>query len=365
MSMDINTLELEDTKTDLYQLLDIHGTCHSSFKKQLSREKIVGMYKLMLLTRMWNDKALSLQRQGRMGTLPSLKGQEATSAGIAYALEKDDWFVPAFREAGTLFHLGVPLRDQYLFWGGDERGAQIADGLKITNISIIVGGHLPHAVGIAYAAKYRNEKSAVVCVMGDGATSEGDFHESLNLAAVWQVPVVFVIQNNGWAISTPIHRQTATATLAEKACAYNMEGVRVDGNDVFAIYDTIKKYSDRAREQHKPVLIELVTYRMDDHTTADDSSRYRTEKEVEEWRKKDPIDRLRKHLQSEFSWTKQEEEQVVQENTTKVDAAVKEYEQFPKLNPRHIFQNMYANMPWNLREQMQEMQSFYNLPEDE
>ncbi len=363
MSMEVETLEL-DTKTDLYQLLDIHGKCHPSFKNSISREKVVEMYKLMLLTRMWNDKALSLQRQGRMGTVPSLKGQEATSAGIAYALGKNDWFVPAFREAGTLFHLGIPLRDQYLFWGGDERGGKIPDPVKTTNISIIVGGHLPHAVGIAYAAKYRKEKSAVVCVMGDGATSEGDFHESLNLAAVWQVPVVFVIQNNGWAISTPLNRQTATATLAEKAGAYNMEGLRVDGNDVFAIYKTVKDYTDRARQQHKPVLIELITYRMDDHTTADDSSRYRTEQEVEEWREKDPIDRLRRHLQRDFSWTKLEEEKVIQLCTEQVEAAVKEYESFPKLDPRNMFKHMYAEMPWNLREQMQEMQAFYNLPEE-
>lgn len=365
MSMDVETLELETRSTELLQYLDPQGKCQPSFKHNLSRERLVDMYLLMVLTRMWNDKALNLQRQGRMGTLPSLKGQEATSAGIAYALEPEDWFVPAFREAGTLFHLGIPMRDQYLFWGGDERGARIPDGLKVTNISIIVGGHLPHAVGIAYAAKYRNEKSAVVCVMGDGATSEGDFHESLNLASVWQVPVVFVIQNNGWAISTPLHRQTATATLAEKSCAYGMDGVRVDGNDVLAIYDTIKTYTDRAREEHKPALIELVTYRMDDHTTADDSSRYRTEEEVEAWRKKDPIDRVRNYLQNEFSWTKTEEEEVVQTCTARVETAVNEYETFGKADPRHMFKHMYAELPWHLQEQLREVQEVYNLPEDE
>ncbi len=350
MSAPIEAVKTAEKSENLYQLLDTNGLCDAPVIKNLSREKIVDMYRLMVLTRMWNDKGLSLQRQGRLGTLPSLKGQEATSVGIAFGMGENDWFIPAFREAGVLFHLGIPLRDQYLFWGGDERGGKIPDGLKVTNISIIVGGHLPHAVGIAYAAKYKKENSAVICVMGDGATSEGDFHESLNMAAIFDLPVVFVIQNNGWAISTPTSRQSATPTFAEKGNAYGIENVRVDGNDAFAIYDTIETYANRAREQFKPALIEVVTYRIDDHTTADDASRYRSDEEVEAWKKKDPVDRLKKYLQNELAWTKIEDQEILDHCTQEVDAAVKEYEHFPKPHPKDMFKYMYSEKPWHLAE---------------
>ena len=356
MRAEVETLNSNAVEKKIFQLLDENGRCDPSEIAELSRDNIVDMYRLMVLTRMWNDKGLSLQRQGRLGTLPSLKGQEAGSVGIAHALGEDDWFVPAFREAGVLFHLGIPLRDQYLFWGGDERGAKIPDGLQVTNISIIVGGHLPHAVGIAYAAKYKKENSAVICVMGDGATSEGDFHESLNMASIFNLPVVFVIQNNGWAISTPTSRQSATPTFAEKACAYGMKGERVDGNDVFAIYRTIKNYADRARSEFKPALIELVTYRIDDHTTADDATRYRSDAEVEEWRKKDPVDRLKKYMQHELAWTKLEDQEIVDDCTKEVEGAVKEYLNFPKADARHIFKYMYADMPWHLKEAMADVE---------
>lgn len=345
---------------EYYQLLDTNGMCSSAFIAELPREKIVDMYRLMVLTRMWNEKGKSLQRQGRLGTLPSLKGQEASSVGIAHAMGEDDWFVPAFREAGVLFHLGIPLRDQYLFWGGDERGGKIPDGLKVTNISIIVGGHLPHAVGIAYAAKYKKENSAVICVMGDGATSEGDFHESLNMAAVMNLPVVFIIQNNGWAISTPTNRQSATPTFAEKGNAYGIENIRVDGNDAFAIYETIKKYADRARDEFKPALIELVTYRMDDHTTADDATRYRSDDEVAEWQKRDPLDRLKKYLQNELAWTKLEDQEIIDDCTKEVEGAVKEYENFPKANPRDMFKYMYSDKPWHLQEAEKDVDFWLN-----
>lgn len=343
---------------DFYQLLDADGLCDPASIADLSRDKIIDMYRLMVLTRMWNDKALSLQRQGRLGTIPSVKGQEAAGAGMAFVLQEDDWFVPAFREAGALFHLGIPLRDQYLFWGGDERGGKIPDGLRVTNVSIIVAGHLPHAVGIAYAAKYKKENSVVIAVLGDGATSEGDFHESLNMAAVLKLPIVFVIQNNGWAISTPLSRQSATRTLAEKAAAYAMDGRRADGNDVFAVYKIVKEYADRARSQFEPALIELVTYRIDDHTTADDASRYRPEGELEAWRKKDPIERLKKYMQNELTWSEAEDEELHNDCAAEVETAVKEYLGYPKPDPRNMFKYMYNEMPWNLKEELQDLESF-------
>lgn len=353
--MESDPLESKNLETDIFQLLQVDGTCDVDALLGLSSEKIVAMYRLLHLTRIWNEKAKSLQRQGRLGTLPSLKGQEAAGVGIAFAMQKEDWFVPAFREAGALFHLGISLRDHFLFWGGDERGGGIPDHLKTTNISIIVGGHLPHAVGIAYAAKYKKEKSAVICVLGDGATSEGDFHESMNLAAVLQVPIVFVIQNNGWAISTPPHRQTATRTFAEKAGAYAMDGLRVDGNDVFAVYQSIKKYADRAREKNKPALIELLTYRLDDHTTADDATRYREDEDVIEWQKRDPLERLRNYLFKNADWTEARDEEVLTSCISEVDRAAKEYLKIEAPDPRNMFKFIYNDMPWHLREELDEV----------
>ncbi len=275
-------------KSKLIQILDENGHCDEKAIADISGAEIHRMYRLMNLTRLWNDKALSLQRQGRLGTLGSVRGQEASNVGMALPLQSGDWFVPAFREFGAMFALGFSLRDQFMFWGGDERGMNIPKDTRMTPVCITVGAHLCHAVGIALAAKMRGEKSMALSSSGDGSSSQGDFHESLNFAAVQKAPVVFVIQNNHWAISTPFEKQTATATIAEKAAAYAIEGVRVDGNDVFAVYQSVKKYADLARNEFKPSLIELVTYRMGDHTTADDATRYRKPEEVKEWEKKTP-----------------------------------------------------------------------------
>ena len=357
-------MEHKEAEPNLFQLVKEDGTCDVEKIAELSTEQIVGMYRLLNLARLWNEKGKSLQRQGRLSTLPSLKGQEAAGVGIAYAMQENDWLSPAFREAGALFHMGVSLVDQYLFWGGDERGAGIAENLKLTNISIIIGGHLPHAVGIAYAAKYKKENSAVICVLGDGATSEGDFHESLNLASVLQVPIVFVIQNNGWAISTPQNRQTATRTYAEKASAYAMDGARVDGNDVLAVYRTIKDYTDRAREKNKPALIELVTYRLDDHTTADDATRYRSDEEVNEWKARDPLVRLRKYLDKYADWNEIRENEIVESCTAEVKAAAQEYLEVGPPDPHSMFTFMYNEMPWHLREQMADLDEWLNKGEE-
>ncbi|NOZ62518.1 MAG: pyruvate dehydrogenase (acetyl-transferring) E1 component subunit alpha [Calditrichaeota bacterium] len=348
-------------KLKMVQILDEKGNCDEKAIDGISEELMFKMYRLMNLARLWNDKALSLQRQGRMGTLASVRGQEASNVGMALPLQPEDWFVPAFREYGALFALGVPLKDQYLYWGGDERGARIADDLKITPACITIGAHLIHAVGIAMAAKIRGEKSVVLSSSGDGSTSQGDFHEALNFSAVYEAPVVFVIQNNHWAISLPVEKQTKTKTLAEKAAAYALEGVLVDGNDVFAVYQTVRKYVERAREKSQPVLIELVTYRMGDHTTADDASRYRTPEIIKEWEKKDPIERLKKYLTKNHGWSEAKEKKLIEELTREVETAVKEYENVEPLEPTHLFRHMYHEMPWHISEQMAEVKEFSGL----
>ncbi|MBN1155149.1 pyruvate dehydrogenase (acetyl-transferring) E1 component subunit alpha [candidate division KSB1 bacterium] len=343
-------------KKQLIQILDEHGNCDEQQIADLNDQDIHKMYRMMVLTRLWNEKALSLQRQGRLGTLASVRGQEAANIGMALPLREGDWFVPAFREFGALFTLDLPLTDQFLYWGGYERGARIPDDKRILPTCITVGAHLCHAVGIAIAAKLKGEKSVVVSSSGDGSTSQGDFHESLNMAAVYKVPVVFIIQNNHWAISTPFEKQTATKTVAEKAAAYDIEGVRVDGNDVFAVYETIKKYVELARKDFKPSLIELVTYRMGDHTTADDATRYRDAAVVDEWLKKDPIERLKKFLLKKRNWTEEEDEKLVKKLTAEVEEAVKQYENTETPDPSSMFAYMYHDMPWHLREQLQEVE---------
>jgi len=348
-------------KSNLIQILDKNGNCDEKAIADISEANIHKMYRFMNLTRLWNDKGLSLQRQGRMGTFASVRGQEASNIGMAMPLQPNDWFAPSFREHGSLFTLGVPLRDQYLYWAGDERGARFNKDQRIVNVCITIAAQLIHAVGIGVAAKLKNEKSMVMSSSGDGSSSQGDFHEALNLAGVYQAPVVFVVQNNHWAISLPFEKQTATDTISEKAAAYNVDGIRVDGNDVFAVYQTVKKYADRARDEHKPALIELVTYRMGDHTTADDATKYRKPDVIKEWEKKDPIDRLKKYLVKKHSWTEAKDKKLIEELTTEVESAVKEFENMEPLEPTNIFKHMYSEMPWHLKEQMDEFSEFNNL----
>lgn len=345
-------------KSKLIQILDEKGNCDEKAIADITDKDILKMYRFMNLTRLWNDKALSLQRQGRMGTLASVRGQEASNIGMAMPLQESDWFVPAFREYGAMFTRGVSLVDQYMYWGGDERGSKIPDNLNIVPTCITIGAHLIHANGIAYAAKLKGEKVMVLSSSGDGSTSQGDFHEALNWAGVYQVPVVFVIQNNQWAISLPVSKQTATETLAEKAAAYAIDGVRVDGNDVFAVYQTIKKYADRARNEHQPALIELVTFRMGDHTTADDATRYRTEEMLKLWEKKDPIERLKKYLIAKRGWTENKDHVLLAELSQEIENAVKEYESVEQADPVTMFNYMYSELPWNLKEQQEEVREF-------
>lgn len=345
-------------KPKLIQILDEKGNCDEKAIADITDDDIVNMYRLMNLTRIWNDKALSLQRQGRLGTMGSVRGQEAANVGMALPLQSNDWFVPAFREYGALFALGISLKDQLMFWGGDERGAKIPENVRVTPTSIIVASHLTHAVGIALAAKLKGEKSVAMSSSGDGSTSQGDFHESLNMAAVFKAPVVFVIQNNQWAISLPFSKQTATETIAEKAAAYAIDGVRVDGNDIFAVYTTVKKYVESARKNNKPALIELVTYRMGDHTTADDATRYRKPETLAEWEKKDPINRLKIFMMNSRDWTDAKDKKLIEECTKEVDEAVKGYEAEEPADPADMFKYIYKEMPWHLKEQMEEVREF-------
>ena len=346
----INKFEIE-----YLQILDENGNCDKKLMPKLSSKDIKDMYKAMVLTRIFDDKLLSLQRQGRVGTIAQVKGQEASNIGSAYALNKEDWIFPSFRETGSLILRGWPPEMIILYFGGDERGSKVPEGVNIFTIAIPVATQLPHAVGFAWGVKLKKDKKVVVTYFGDGSTSEGDFHESLNFAGVFKLPIVFICQNNQYAISVPREKQTAAETLAQKAIAYGFEGIQVDGNDVFAVYRATKEALQKARNGKGPTLIECVTYRMADHTTADDASKYRSKAEVEKWKKKDPIDRLRKYMEKNKMWNKKEEEKLIEGLKKKVEDIVKKAESYSKVNPEDIFKYMYKEMPWNLKEQMEEM----------
>jgi pyruvate dehydrogenase E1 component alpha subunit len=344
---------IETFSVEWLQILDEDGNCDEELLPPLSYEQVKKLFEWMVLARTFDDKAFKLQREGRLGTYASILGQEAAQIGSAFALRPTDWMFPAFREAGASFVRGLPMHMILQYWAGDERGSQIPEGLNDFPISIPVATQIPIAVGVALAGKSNGDPIAVMAFMGDGATSKGDFHEGLNFAGVFSAPVVFVCQNNQWAISVPLRRQTAAKTLAQKAFAYGLPGIQVDGNDVFAVYRAATEALTRAREGKGPSLIECVTYRVGDHTTADDASRYRDREEVERWKQKDPIERLRKYMEKGGLWSKSYDQAVRLESKQKVEQAVHEQESFPPPDPRDIFRFTFQDLTAELKEQME------------
>ena len=342
-------------EVSMLRILDEEGNCDETLKPPLTPDQVKQLYELMVLTRVFDDLALKLQREGRIGTYPSSRGQEATQVASAYALGESDWLFPAFREAGAYITRGWPLEMQYQYWAGDERGSKLPEDKHIFTIAIPVGTQVPHAVGFAWAAKLKGDKIAVLVYFGDGASSKGDVHEGMNFAGVFKVPLVLLCQNNQWAISVPRSKQTAAKTLAQRAISYGFEGFQVDGNDVFAVYKATKEALDKARSGNGPTLIECVTYRMGDHTTSDDAQRYRTNKELEEWTKRDPIERLRKYMKKNSLWTSEYENKVQTEASEKVRAAVEKFESAKPPEVRDLFAYTYAELPPNLTKQYEEL----------
>ncbi len=315
--------------------------------------KLVALYRAMVLTRTFDTKAIALQRTGRLGTYASSLGQEAVSVGVGAAMQPADVLLPSFREHGAQLWRGVSLKELFLYWGGDERGNDFAGPREDFPNCVPVGSHAPHAVGVALAFKLRGEKRSAVCIFGDGATSKGDVAEALNMAGVWKVPAVFVVNNNGWAISVPLAKQTAAATLAQKAIAAGIPGEQVDGNDVIAVHAVIEQALARARDGLGSTLVEAVTYRLSDHTTADDASRYRDDAEVSRHWPADPVARLRNFLTRAEIWGKDKEEALLQECGRAVEQAADEYLATPPPPISAFFDNVYANPPADLVEQRQ------------
>ena len=345
--------EVYHAVTERLEILGVDGGVDAELMPSLDPEEVRELYRNMVLMRAYDDKALKLQRQGRMGTWPPVKGQEAIQAGVALAMAEEDWLIPAFREHGVMLLRGIPGHLIYAFWAGDERGSHFPEGVRCFPISVPVGSQWQHGVGVGLSMKLRGEQAAAVTFGGDGSTSEGDFHEALNCAAVFKTNTVFVIQNNHWAISVPLHQQTASATLAQKSHAYGMPGLQVDGNDVFAVYQAVREALERVRRGEGPTLIEAVTYRLGDHTTADDASRYRSDEEVQEWLARDPIPRLGRYLEAQGLWDDSQQEVLEEETQKWVDEQVRAFEEMEPQAPTDFIDHMYAELPLSLREQRQ------------
>lgn len=336
------------------EILDPEGNADPTLLPPLSGDELRRLYYLLVLTRTFDARALALQREGRLGTYPSVLGQEAAQVGSAFALERSDWVFPSFREMGLHLTLGYPVHQLFQYWGGDERGMRTPDGMNLFPICVSVGTHLPHAAGVALAAGIRGDRIAVAAYFGDGATSKGDFHEALNLAGTLRLPLVFICQNNQWAISVPLARQTAAATLAQKAVAYGFAGIQVDGNDVLAVYRATREALEKARAGSGPTLIECHTYRMADHTTADDASRYRPPAEIEAWRERDPLRRFERFLARQGLWNEDYAAEMKGKAAGEIDEAVRRFEALPPPEPEEMFVAVAAEL--SPRQQRQKTQ---------
>lgn len=329
---------------------------------ELDKGTILNAYKSMLFARTADQMAVSYQRQGRMYTYPPIFGQEALQVAAGMIIREQDWLVPAFRELAVMLAKGVSLKEIFLYYLGNEEGSNFAKADRVLPICVPIGSQYLHATGIAYSVKYQQKDEVVFPFIGDGGTSEGDFSEALNFAAVWQVPVVFTIQNNQYAISVPVKSQTRSVNLAVKAVGFGMPGIKVDGNDFFAMYVAYKEALEYARAGNGPVLIEAYTYRRGAHTTSDDPSKYRTKAEEKSWEKTDPLSRLRKYMDSQDIVLENEEE-LIQSYKDEVDKQFSEAENFRPYDLEDVFNYMYVEMPDDLKRQKANYEQYLSWKE--
>lgn len=313
------------------------------------------MYREMRLLREFDERAIRLQRSGRIGTYPPLAGQEACQVASVLALESRDFVFPTYRDYGAMMLHGVPMANILLYWNGRAEGGVIPPGVNVFPMAVPIATQLPHAAGAAWAAKLRHSDQVVLGFFGDGASSEGDFHEAMNFAGVFQLPVVFFCENNQYAISVPFRKQTAVQGVAEKAAAYGIEGVRVDGSDAIAVYAAVSRAVNKARTGAGPTLVEALTYRFGPHTTADDPGKYRDETEAEEWRKRDPITRLKRQLLDWGFWDEEREAALRLSIEDTLSQAIAAMESSPPPQPEDLFSHVYSVMPKHLLRQRDEL----------
>lgn len=331
-----------------YQYLDAEGRVQRPLPGWAADpEPLQASYRIMQRTRCFDARAIALQRTGQLGTYGSSLGQEAVGAAIGAAMRREDVLLPTYREYAAQLLRGVAMHELLLYWGGDERGMAFKDDAVREDFPICVpiAGHAPHAVGVAAAFQYRQQPRVAVCVLGDGGSSKGDFYEALNLAGIWQLPVVFVIVNNQWAISVRRSQQSGTPTLAQKAIAAGLPGELVDGNDVIALRERLQHAIDHARAGQGATVIEALTWRLGDHTTADDASRYRSDAEVEAARASEPLKRLRNHLRAQGHWDDAREQRLLETCKQEVEQEVQRYLDTPPPAPEAMFEHLHAELP--------------------
>lgn len=350
----------------MLRVIDNNGAVEfPELKPDISDDLVLKAYKNMLFARTADLMVVSYQRQGRIYTYPPNLGQEAISGAAAMIAGDDDWVVPAFREMGLYLAKGATLKELFLYFMGYEDGSVFVNSKNMLPMSVPIASQLLHAAGIGYALNYRNEKKVVYTFVGDGGTSEGDFHEALNFAGVWKAPVIFIVQNNQYGISTPFKVQTASDGIAIKSVAYGIAGLQVDGNDFFAMYQAIKTAEQHALQGNGPVLIEAVTYRKGAHTTSDDPSKYRSKEEEQLWDCKDPLKRMNLYLQSKGLWNESMENQIIEEFKSEIDRQFTEAENYPKYKLDDVFKYMYVDMPDDLKKQQVEYEKFLSWKEEQ
>lgn len=360
--------DLEDHSFQTIRYLNEEGTLSSDCKEKIAPEILLKGYQAMVTTRHIDERMITLQRQGTISFAMSSLGEEACSVASAAALSKEDWLYPQYRECGVMFYRGYPIQEyiHHMFCNGKDtiKGRQMPNHfgskeLNVVQVSSPIATKIPHAAGAAYAMKLQKEETVALCYFGEGATSEGDFHAGVNFAAVRKAPAIFFCRNNGYAISTPASEQFASNGVAPKAIGYGIPAFRVDGNDFFALYLTVKKARNACLKGNGPVLIEAMTYRMGAHSTSDDPTCYRNENEVEKQNKTCPILRLRRYLEKEELWNESKETKLQESIKQEVTKAIEEAKKSPPPPLHTLFEDVYFEIPHSLKEQYQELQRFF------
>lgn len=339
-----------------FQILNEEGKIVNEEKMpDLSEDELKELMTRMVYTRILDQRSIALNRQGRLGFYAPTAGQEASQLGSQFALEQDDFLLPAYRDVPQLIWQGLPLYKAFLWSRGHYVGSQMPEEVNALTPQIIIGAQYVQTAGVALGIKKRNEKRVAITYTGDGGTSQGDFYEGMNFAGAFNAPAIFIAQNNRFAISTPVEKQTAAKTLAQKAVAAGIEGIQVDGMDVLAVYVATKEARDRAVNGEGPTLIETLTYRYGPHTMAgDDPTRYRTEDLDSEWEQKDPLVRFRKYLEEKGIWSEDQENEIIEKAKADIKEAIKQADDTPKQKVTDLISNMYETLPANLQEQMEE-----------
>ncbi|AIF43896.1 pyruvate dehydrogenase E1 subunit alpha [Virgibacillus sp. SK37] len=351
-----HVLESVESQFEMFQILNENGEIiNKDDMPDLSDEDLKELMRRMVYTRILDQRSIALNRQGRLGFYAPTAGQEASQLGSQFALEKEDFILPGYRDVPQLIWHGLPLYQAFLFSRGHFHGNQMPEGVNALSPQIIIGAQYVQTAGVALGMKKRGKKSVAVTYTGDGGTSQGDFYEGINFAGAYKAPALFFVQNNYFAISVPVEKQTNAKTLAQKSVAAGIEGIQVDGMDVLAVYAVTKHARERAINGEGPMLIETLTYRYGPHTMAgDDPTRYRTEDLDNEWEKKDPLVRFRTFLESKDLWSEEEENKVIEQAKDDIKKAIKKADEYPKQKVTDLIGNMFEELPVNLQEQMEE-----------